>query len=114
MSTNKKRIAARFAPETRFEVTPTATAPFRAILETEFERLQKRLLKDVLNRTIDPDLNLLFRHASTEAAALAAAAGYPLLLLPLLFEEKVEAARLYSERQARILKRGSEPTGVAA
>ncbi len=88
--------------------------PFRASLETEFERLQNQLLKDLLNRTADPDLNLLYRHAMTEAAAIAAATGYPLLVLPLLLVEKVEAARSYAERQAHILKRSSEIAGVAA
>ena len=114
MNSNKKRIPTRFAPETRFEVTTAAAVPFRAVLETEFERLQGQLLRDLLNRTADPDLNLLYRHASTEAAALATATGFPLLVLPLLFQEKAEAARLYSERQARIRQRTAETTGVAA
>lgn len=113
MNTNTKRIAARFEPETRFEVIPAAV-PFRAILETQFERLQNQLLKDLLNRTVDPDLNLLYRHASTEAAAVAASTGYPLLVLPLLFDEKAQAARHYAERQARIFEQTSETTGVAA
>jgi len=114
MNINRKRIPTRFAPETRFDVTPAPAAPFRAVLDTEFERLQGRLLRSLLNRTANPELNLLYRHASTEAAALATTTGYPLLVLPLLFQEKAEAARLYSERQARIRQRTSETTGVAA
>jgi len=114
MNAKRKTIPTRFAWETLFEVTPAATASFRAILETQFERLQNQLLKDLLNRTVDPDLNLLYRHASTEAAAVATATGYPLLVLPVLFEEKAEAARHYAERQAIILKRTSETSGVAA
>ena len=114
MNKSMKKIGARFAPETRFEVTPAATVPFRTFLETEFERLQNHLLKDLLNRTTDSDLNLLYRHAVTEAAAIAAATGYPLLVLPLLLEEKAETARLYLERQAGILKRTSDLAGVAA
>ena len=109
---NTKKIATRFAAETRFEVTTRATSPFQAILETEFERLQSQLLQDLLNRTVDTDLNLLYRHAATEAAAVANATGYPLLVMPLLFEEKAQSARLYAERQALILKQTSETTGT--
>jgi hypothetical protein len=114
MNANKKRIKARFAPETRFELTPATALQFRAVLETQFERLRNQLLNDLLNRTPDSDLNLLYRHASTEAVAVATASGFPLLVLPLLFEEKAEAARHYAERQARIFKQTSETPGVAA
>ena len=114
MNTKKKRLPARFAPETRFEVTPGAGVPFRGTLEAEIERLQNRLLKDLVNRTADQDLILLYRHAVTEAAAVAAATGYPLLVLPVLLEEKAQAARLYAERQAQILERTSDTAGVAA
>jgi hypothetical protein len=113
MNTRKKRIPTRFAPETRFDVGATPAASFRAIVETELERLQARLLRELLNRTENPDLNLMYRHASRETAALAAATGFPLLVLPLLFEEKAEAARHYAERQALILKQ-TETKGVAA
>lgn len=109
-----RRITTRFAPDTRFELNPLATAPFRAGLETEFERLQNRLLKDLLNRTDDPELALLYRHAANEAVALAASTGYPLLTLPLLFEEKTGAARTYADRQAQILRQTREMAGEAA
>ena len=102
MKTNKKRLSAVFAPDTRFDVTASVTAPYRVVLDTEFERLQRRRLHELLHRTSDPDLNLLYRHAANEAAALASASGFPLLLWPLLFEEKAEAARRYAQRQARI------------
>jgi hypothetical protein len=114
MSTKKKRIPTRFEPETRFEVRPTATASFRAIAETELERLQARLLRELLHRTEDPDLTLLYRHVSREAVALASTTGFPLLILPVLFAEKAEAARLYAARQARILKGTSDAKDVAA
>ena len=56
----------------------------------------------------NPDLRLLVRGAAHEATALAATTLYPLLLLPGLFEEKVEVARRYLERQARIRKRSAK------
>ena len=110
----KRKITAHFAPETKFDVTPTAAAPFRALIETELEKLQTRLLRELLLRTSDPELILLFRHAVNEAAGLAVSTGFPLLLLPMLVEEKAATARHYAERQAGILKRSAAMTEVAA
>ena len=114
MKTQRHKLTTRFAAETRFEVTPQPSAPFRAFLETELEKLERRLLQDLLNRTADAELNLLFRHAAHEAVALAVDTGFPLLVLPFLFEEKTEAARRYALRQAGILKETSNMVGVAA
>ena len=36
---NKNRVPTTFGPETRFAVNPAPAAPFRAVLEDEFERL---------------------------------------------------------------------------
>ena len=115
MKTERRKLGARFAPETRFEVTPRQiAAPFRALLETEYEKLLTGLLKEVLSQASDPELNLLFRHAANEAGALAGATGFPLLVLPVLFQEKIAAARAYAERQAGIMKQSSVVVGVAA
>src|SRR5580658_7993440 len=101
MNRYKNRVAARFAPETRFEVQPVPAAPFRAIQETEFERLRAELLGKQL-AVATPELNVPLRRAANEAAALAWATVYPLLVFPVLFEEKTGAAVLRVERQARI------------
>lgn len=114
MKTNQRKLAARFAPETRFPVTPQPVAPFRAVLETEFEKLQTRLLKELLAQAHDADLTLHLRHAAHEAAALAAASGFPLLVLPVLIEEKAAAARRYVERQTRVREATAGIAGVAA
>ncbi|HZI32553.1 MAG TPA: hypothetical protein VFF11_09435 [Candidatus Binatia bacterium] len=102
MNANKNKVAARFAPETRFELRPVAAAPFRANLENEFERLKARLLAEQLDLAGNPELNAPIRRAANEAAALAWVTFYPLLVFPGLFAEKVGQAERHAERQARI------------
>ncbi|HUB87089.1 MAG TPA: hypothetical protein VMB22_04300, partial [Verrucomicrobiae bacterium] len=101
MNINKTRVATRFAPETRFELRPAPPAPFRAVVENEFEQLKGRLLAEQLAGA-GPELNVPVRRAANEAAALAWATIFPLLVFPALFEEKIAAAARQAERQARI------------
>jgi len=96
------KLPAEFSRETRFEVRPAPPAPFRANLETEFERLKSRLLTETLLATAQPELNPVIRRAANEAAALAWVTFYPLLVFPALFEEKLGHALRHAERQARI------------
>ena len=100
MNKNKIHIPAHFAAETRFELRPKPTIPFRAFQEKAFERLKNRLLARQLTEA--PELNIPLRRAANDAAALAWATVFPLLVFPVLFEEKVETAALRAERQARI------------
>ena len=105
MNANKNRVDAKFAPETRFELRPVPAAPaapFRANLETDFERLKNRLLAERLAAAGRPQLNAPLRRAANEAAALAWVTFYPLLTFPTLFEEKTAAAVRHAERQARV------------
>jgi len=108
MKTNYRRVPTRFGPETRFEVKPVPPAPFRALEETELERLKNRLLVGVLNGLNEPKVNAYVRRAANEAAALAWVAPYPLLTFPALFEEKVATALLYAERQTDVRERSAE------
>ncbi|MGH7975436.1 MAG: hypothetical protein ACREDS_01900 [Limisphaerales bacterium] len=101
MNKNRTRVPTEFAPETRFDVRPNPPAPFRAIQETEFERLKNKLLAEQLAEAT-PVLNAPLRRAANDAAALAWATIFPLLVFPALFEEKIAAAVLRVERQARI------------
>jgi hypothetical protein len=101
MNKNKTFVPTEFGPETRFELRAGPPAPFRAVLETEFERLKARLLAEQLFGTT-PELNAPLRRAANDAAALAWATVFPLLVFPVLFEEKIEAAVLRVRRQARI------------
>jgi hypothetical protein len=101
MKKNKQFVPTEFGPETRFELRATPTAPFRATQETEFERLKNKLLAEQLVAAT-PELNVPLRRAANDAAALAWATVFPLLVFPVLFEEKIEAAVLRVKRQARI------------
>jgi hypothetical protein len=102
MNRNKTRIRPRFEPETRFELRANPPAPFRATQENEFERLKNQLLARQLAEAPTPELNTPLRRAANDAAALAWATLFPLLVFPVLFEEKTRAAFQQAERQARI------------
>jgi len=112
MNKKQTRVAARFVPETRFELQPGPPAPFRATQENEFERLKNRLLTLQLADLVKPELNAPLRRAANEAAALAWVTLYPLLVFPALFEEKAAAAVRQTERQARIYETSRELLGV--
>ena len=112
MNNNNNRVPARFGTETRFEVRPAPPAPFRATQETEFEQLKVRLLGRQLAGAPAPELNPPLRRAANEAAALAWATLYPLLVFPVLFEEKIQAALRQAERQARIYESSRELLAV--
>lgn len=114
MNTYKNRVATRFAPETRFELRPAEPAPFRASLESNFEKLRNRLLGEHLAENDRPELNAPLRRAANEAAALAWVTRYPLLVFPALFEEKTAAAVRQTERQARIYANSRELVAMAA
>lgn len=100
---NRNRVLTVFGPETRFEVTPVPPAPFRAVLENEFERLNNRLLREGLARAATAREGAELRRAANEAAGLAWETGMPLLFFPALFEEKVRLAMRRTRRQLAIL-----------
>jgi len=101
MNMNKTTVPTEFGPESRFELRPVPPAPFRATRESEFERLKDRLLAEQLDGAT-PEVNVPLRRAANEAAALAWVTFYPLLVFPVLFEEKTAAALRQAQRQARI------------
>ena len=104
MNRTYKKLKTQFAPPTRFAVVPAPPAPFRALDETELERLKGRLLQQALQQA-EPELAASLRRAANEAAALAWATWYPLLLFPTLFAEKAEIATRQTARQALVRKR---------
>ena len=108
MNNNKTKVAARFAPETRFTLPTVTNAPFRANLESQFEQLKHHLLAETLAETKQTALNVPLRRAANEAAALAWVTLYPLLVFPALFEEKRRAAIRQAARQARIYANSPE------
>ena len=108
MNRNKTKIRAEFEPETHFELRAGPPAPFRATQENEFERLKNQLLARQLAAAQAPELNTPLRRAANDAAALAWATLFPLLVFPVLFEEKTGAALRQLERQAHVYKNSRE------
>jgi hypothetical protein len=71
---------------------------------------KSHLLRNRLAQTLAPELkgrapDRLVRQAVTEAEALAWSTPYPLLFLPVLFEEKLTSARQWADRQQEVLER---------
>jgi hypothetical protein len=108
MNAEYRRVPAEFGPETRFEVKPVPPAPFRALQENQFERLKSTLTVRRLETLWKPELSAQVRRAAHEAAALAWITPYPLLVFPVLFEEKTETALLATDRQDQIRQRSRE------
>ena len=108
MKKNYRRVPTEFGPETGFEVRLATHAPFRARQEAELERLKAQLLAERLAGRTEPRLDSHLRQAANEAAALAWATRYPLLVFPALFEEKAGAALLRAERQEQVRQRSRE------
>ncbi len=109
MKPDKTILFTEFAPETRFELRPVPPAPFRATLETEFDRLKDQLLAEQLYLASHAELYAPLRRAANEAAALAWTSLFPMLLFPGLFEEKVAELTLQIARQKRIHAQTTEP-----
>lgn len=100
-----RRLPARFARETKFAVKPHSPRRNRNGADTELEKLKQRLLRRQLDETSDAAIAPALRRAADEAAALVWLTPCPLLLLPVLFEEKVEAAKRQAALQAQIRRR---------
>ena len=92
----------RFAPGTRFKAPDVS---FRVAQEADLEQLKQRLLRQLLGENTSPDLTAPLRRAANEAAALAWPTPCALLVFPTLLEEKAQAARHQTLRQAGIRRR---------
>jgi len=98
MKTKRTTLRTRFEPGTRFDVVATPAVPFRGAREAELEEFKSRLLRAALFEPVDVELYGRLRRAATEAAAVAWLTPFPLLFLPVLFEERATAARRQFER----------------
>lgn len=107
MNRNKIALKAQFGAETRFEVQPTQAVLFDAAYEGAFEQLKNRLLGGRLRRD-GAKWDGPLRDAASEAAAIAWTTNVPLLVFPVLFEEKIAAAVTQDKRQERILRKSRE------
>ena len=108
MNATYRRVPTRFYPETRFQLKPIPAATFRANLETKFERLKEQLLRERLELPLKGQFNSQVRRAANEAAAMAWLTAFPLLVFPVLFDEKVQQEQIRFERQQDIRERSRE------
>ena len=108
MNAKYQRLRAEFGPEVRFEVKPEPPGPFRVAQESRFEALKAQLLAERLGQVWKPEWHGSVRGAANEAAALAWVTPYPLLVFPVLFEEKSDAALARFVRQAQIRQHSQE------
>lgn len=107
-----QRVPTRFAPEVKFEVAAGPPPPFRARQDAELERLKKQLLEERRDEAWDSRLRGALRRAANDAAALAWVTPYPLLVYPVLFDEKAEAALRQAQRQNQMRARSRELLAV--
>jgi hypothetical protein len=114
MSAKGRLLQTRFRAQTRFEVSPIVTAPFRGPVETRLEQLKHSLLQCVLHDTRHSELHSRLYWAAQEAAGLAWLTPFPLLMFPTLFEEKVRAARKHWLKQQKIRRGPQLPFALAA
>lgn len=112
MNVNYQRVPTQFAPEVRFEVAPGPPTPSRARQDAELERLKKQLLEERRGEAWDSRLRGALRRAANDAAALAWVTPYPLLVFPVLFDERAEAAVNQSLRQNQVRARSRELLAV--
>jgi hypothetical protein len=110
----RSRRRARPAAARRVELEPEPAALARGESESELDQLKERLLGELLTHTADAVPHPQLRRAAQEAASLAWMTPFPLLVLPVLLEEKVEAAREQAARQRTILCRGGGALSQAA
>jgi hypothetical protein len=77
-------------------------------LEVRFQELHNRLVLHLVQEVQNPSLRSNLQQAASEAASLAWTTPYPLLVIPILLEEKALAARLRTVRQSQIQTRSQE------
>ncbi len=102
LNTNQRRVPMRFDRQTRFKLKPRFALWSDAQAQSAFEHLKVRLMTPVLDEASDPDLQRQLRLAANEAAAVAWTTPYPLLILPVLLQEKAAEAHQYVLRREQV------------
>ena len=87
--------------------TPLATTPCRGAGEEQLERLKEQLLAPLLSSVTSHGLVRELRWVANEAAALAWLTACPVLVLPVLLEEKAHTALQHWEFQQRLWSRNT-------
>ncbi len=112
MKTITKRLPTRFARPTRFTVTPVVLT--RAERDARLAALKERLAQQYAAAPEHAALRSGIERALNDAASLAWATPFPLLVLPTLADEKVSAIRRQAGRQAEIFRRSAAFLAQAA
>lgn len=96
---SSRRLGTQFDPEVEFEVNPAFVR-----LETRrvFGDLQGRLVEQRFHEPANSLLRQDVEMVAQDAAALAWATPYPLLVFPVLFEERIDVRLVQAGRQERI------------
>jgi hypothetical protein len=97
-----QRVHPRFADEIRFALAPHSQPRPADLARKAFSELQVRLLQPLLFASSDALTRKHLSLAANEAAALAWTTPYPLLVLPVLLDEKVAETRQHARRQEEI------------
>lgn len=105
MTRNYRPVQARLGRAPCFKARTAPAAPFRATQTSALELLKNRLTDRLVQTAVKPELNVLYRRAANDAAALAWATPFPLLLFPLLLEERAVVAQRQLERQESVWRR---------
>ena len=80
----------------------------------ELEQFKQCLLHEHRSPTVDPQVQPWLSRAADEAAAIAWATPYPMLVLPVLLEERLKDARRKAELQKTIYERSQPIVALAA
>jgi hypothetical protein len=95
-------IAAEFEPATLLDLNPVSGGGLQASVIAALEELKQQLLLETARARSDLAILACLRRAADEAASLAWATPFPLLVLPELFAEKAAEACVRSQRQQDI------------
>jgi hypothetical protein len=100
-----QQLAARFAPEVEFELSPVPGSVPPETVRIKFDDLQSRLVEATMGESTSSFVRGRIHQAAREAAALAWTTPYPLLVMPELFLEKAREASRRLNKQHRVLMR---------
>ncbi len=103
-----RHLSAQFEPSIEFELAfqPGTVSP--KSVRIRFQELEHRLLEEILGGSANSILREIMHGVANEAAALAWTTQFPLLIMPVLFQEKARSVRLQRERQHRVSMRSQQ------
>ena len=96
------QMSARSGTLNEVEDSRCFSAPTRGRVEAELESLKEQLLHEFIRKISNNSLIRELTWAANEAAALAWCTVCPILVLPVLLEERVHAAIVKWEKQQRM------------